>query len=753
MSGVDMNQASESQDKSGHKWQISRRGFLIGMAITGTAFALGIPIGLPIGRQKIAELIATDMKMPSQDMNPLLWLEILPDNRIRLLVPKAELGQGTHTSLAQIAAEELEIGWEDLEVIHASSTQAEDLYRGTFGSLSIMTLYRPLRQAAATMREMLRAQAAIRLKQPIEKLVARDGGFEIAGDSKTRISYGALVADNVHWQVPKKAVPLKEPRTFKFIGKPMARIDLPGKVTGKTLFGSDIRFDGMLYGAVVHLPTIGAKMLAASPGPAAGMPGVVKVVIEDDFAGVVARSRTQAAAARDAIEVKWDKGHLWQQTELEKMIAVGGPGGTVIQNQGNALAVLEKSKTVTAEYLSGFCAHASLETQAAVADMSARGGRVWTSTQWESAAAGYVAETLGLKKKQVEVIPAYVGGGFGRKADVPAVSHVAVEAARLSRVVGAPVQIIWDRTEEMRNSFYRPIVRNRFFAALDDKGHINAISVQHASGQCLEGSMPKFVSRVAGFDFGASNGIYITYHVPHRHTVTWAHPLPIPTGPWRSVGLFPNTFAKESFMDELAHAAHADPLQFRLDHLPKGVLGQRLRMALRTAADRAGWGKTVPAGRARGIACCIYTGTVVAEVAEISLNQETGRIRVHKVTAAIDPGRSVNPNQVIAQVEGSVVMGTSAALIEEIIIRDGRVEAENFDQYPLLRLSEAPAVETILLEAPDGRPRGVGEPPIGPVAPAIGNALFALTGVRLRQLPMTPERVQKALKAKDRSSG
>jgi isoquinoline 1-oxidoreductase beta subunit len=187
-------------------------------------------------------------------------------------------------------------------------------------------------------------------------------------------------------------------------------------------------------------------------------------------------------------------------------------------------------------------------------------------------------------------------------------------------------------------------------------------------------------------------------------------------------------------------------LQFRLDHLPKGVLGQRLRMALRTAADRAGWGKAVPAGRARGIACCFYTGTVVAEVAEISLNRETGRIRVHKVTAAIDPGRAVNPNQVVAQVEGSVVMGTGAALIEEIVIRDGRVEAGNFDQYPLLRLSEAPEVEAILLEAPDGRPRGVGEPPIGPVAPAIGNAFFVLTGVRLRQLPMTPERILRALK-------
>jgi isoquinoline 1-oxidoreductase beta subunit len=404
---------------------------------------------------------------------------------------------------------------------------------------------------------------------------------------------------------------------------------------------------------------------------------------------------------------------------------------------------------VAAEYLSGFGAHATLQTQAAVANVNGKGGRVWISTQWETSVAGDVVAALGLKKQQIEIMPAYVGGGFGRKADVPAVSHVAVEAARLSRAVGAPVHIIWDRTEEMRHSFYRPIVRNRFSASLDSKGRIKAISVQHASGWCLEGFPPldsRLVSKAAGFDFGASNGIYITYNIPHRHTVAWIHKLPILTGPWRGVGLFPNTFAKESFMDELAYAAHADPLRFRLEHLPRGVLGQRLRSALTAAADRAGWGKTAPAGRARGIACCIYFGTVVAEVAEISLDKETGKIRVHKVTAAIDAGLAVNPNQVTAQVEGGVVMGTSAALNEEIVVKDGRVEAENFDRYPLLTLKEAPEVEAILLEAPDGRPRGVGEPPVGPIASAIGNAFFALTGVRLRRLPMTPERVQKALK-------
>jgi isoquinoline 1-oxidoreductase subunit beta len=747
MSDVEVDKVEGDYGEPERSWRISRRGFLIGMAVTGIAFALGIPVGLPAGRRKIAELMAGGMAMPGKDMNPLLWLEVLPDDHVRMFVPKAELGQGTHTSLAQLAAEELEVGWDKLKVIHASSTQAEDLYRGTFGSMSIATLYRPVRQAAATMREMLRTEASRRLNEPAERLVARDGGFEVAGDARTRISYGSLVAEKVTWQVPKKAVPLKDPRLFKVIGQPMPRIDLPEKVKGQALFGSDIKVKGMLYGAVVRPPTLEAKMLSAESGRAAGMPGVVKVVNEGGFVGVVAKTRSQAAAARDGVEVKWDKGHLWQQAELEKIMTAGGPGGVVIQNDGDTLAELAKRRALTSEYRTGFGSHAPLETEAAVADVEADGGRVWMSTQSESAVADEVAVALGVKKQRIEVIPLYVGGGFGRKADIATVSHVAVEAALLSRAVGAPVHVGWNRTEEMRNSFYRPITHTRFSATLDERGHIKAMSVQQASGPSLEGSMPRFVTKAIGFDFGAANGVYITYNIPNRHTTVWTHKLPILTGPWRGLGISPNTFAKESFMDEMAHAAGTDPLQFRLDHLPKGAMGLRLRAALKAAADRGGWGEAAPSGRARGIACCIYGGTVVAEVAEISVNRGTGNIRVHKVTAAIDPGRAVNPNQVTAQVEGAVVMGTSAALIEEIIVKDGRVKVENFDGYPLLTMKEAPDVETILLESADGRPRGVGEPPIGPVGAAIGNAFFALTGVRLRYLPMTAERVRKAFGA------
>jgi isoquinoline 1-oxidoreductase beta subunit len=729
-----------------HTWTISRRGFLIGMAATGAALALGIPLGLPGLRRQMAGLTEGDaFGFGSGTLDPLVWIEISTDDRIRLFVPKAEMGQGIHTALAQIAAEELEIPWERLQVVHASTSQADDNFRGTSGSMSVATMYEPLRHAAATLREMLRTQAVSVLNQPADKLVARDGAFELADDPGTRVSYGNLVAGGVEWQVPQEQVPLKPASEFKLIGQPIPRVDLPPKVTGEAIYGYDTRTEGMRYGAVARPPTLGAKLRSAQPGKAASMPGVVKVVIEDDFAGVVAESRLQASAARYALEVEWEEEHPWQQAELEEIVTAGGRGGVNIQREGNALSVLERSAPITAEYRTGFAAHATMEPQAALADVGAEGGRVWTSTQFEMNVRRDVAKALGLEPEQIEVIPTYLGGGFGRKIPLGPVPAADVEAARLSRAVGAPVHVGWDRVEEMRSGFFRPLTHHKLAATLDSESRIEAITHQQASGDALFGGFPEVAGRIIGFDFGATRGARIPYAIPHLDVTVWRRPLPIPTGSWRGLGLLPNIFAIESFIDEMAHAAGADPLQFRLDHLPAGILGQRMRAALEAAADRAGWGASLPEGHTQGLACSTDGGTVVAEVAEISLDKDKGQIRVHRVVAAVDCGRTINPDGAIAQTESSIVMGISAALIEEITIEDGRVVAGNFDRYPLLRMLDAPEVETILLEAPDGKPRGLGEPPIGPIAPAIANAFFALTGVRLRQLPMTPERVKRAL--------
>jgi isoquinoline 1-oxidoreductase beta subunit len=392
-------------------------------------------------------------------------------------------------------------------------------------------------------------------------------------------------------------------------------------------------------------------------------------------------------------------------------------------------------------------AHAPLEPQAALAIIGPEGGKVWTSTQFETGNRREVAAALDLEPEQVEIIPTLLGGGFGRKIELPQVPSAAVEAARLSRAVGAPVHVGWTRPEEMRDGFFRPLTHHRLSAALNGKGRIEAMMHEQASGDALFGGFPKSVGRILGFDFGSTRGAQIPYAIANLETVVWRHPMPIPTGSWRGLGLMANLFAVESFVDELAHTVGADPLQFRLEHLPDDALGQRTRAVLMAAADRAGWGSTLTAGRAQGIACATDGGTVVAEVAEISLDRDSGQIRVHRVVAAVDCGRTINPKGAAAQIEGAIVMGTSATLLEEITVKDGRVQASYFDRYPLLTMAEAPDVETILLEAPDGKPRGLGEPPIGPIASAIGSALFALTGVRVRRLPITAERVQAALRS------
>ncbi|MFC2015396.1 molybdopterin cofactor-binding domain-containing protein [Chloroflexota bacterium] len=746
MSDRQDQQVDQAPDDAERKWTISRRGFLIGMATTGAALALGIPLGLPPLRRAAAGLTEGDAGgFGGGALDPLLWFEVYPDGRVLIFVPKAEMGQGIHTALAQIAAEELEVGWEQLEVQHASTSQADDNFRGTSGSMSVTTLYDPLRQAAATLRETLRAEAARALDLPADSLVARDGGFELAGDSQVRVTYGELASRDVEWQVPEEDVPLKPSSEYRFLGQSLPRVDLPSKVTGDAVFSYDARAEGVLYGAAVHRPAIEANMRSARPGQAADMPGVVKVVIEDGFVGVVAESRTQAWAARNALEVEWDEGHLWQQEELEELVTAGGRGGVNIQRDGNAPSLLKRGTPFTAEYRSGMATHAPMEPEAALAIIGPDGGRVWTATQFEMSARREVAEALDLEPEQIEVIPTYLGGGFGRKIELEGVPSPAVEAARLSRAVGAPVHVGWDRFEEMRDGFVRPLTHHQLSAVLDDKGQIEALMHEQASGDALFGGFPAPVGKVLGFDFGSTRGAQILYGIANRDTTVWRRPMPIPTGSWRGLGLMANVFALESFIDELAHVAGADPFQFRLTHLADDALGRRMATVLGAAAGRAGWSKSLPEDQAQGIACSTDGGTVVAEVAEVSLDQESGRIRVHRVVAAVDPGRVINPVGARAQIEGSIVMGTSAALLEEITVKDGRVQAGNFDRYPLLRMAEAPEVETILLEAPDGRPRGLGEPPIGPIAPAIGNALFALAGVRLRHLPMTPDRVKAAL--------
>lgn len=712
------------------RWRPTRRGFLIGLGVLGGGLALGIPLGLPYVRLTAARFLDNASSPGTSDVQPFAWFEATPESRLRLYLAKVEMGQGIHTALAQIGAEELGLAVTDLEVVQAGTHTGPDDAFGTAGSSSVSGVYPSLRQAAATLRKILQDEAAVALAVAPEKLSIRATGFFVTDNPRSGIDFWPLVARKSEWTIPDPLPPVKAVSDFQVIGTSAQRLDIPAKVTGRARYGFDMRLDGMRYGAVARPPRIEAKLISAAPGAAMDVPGVEQVVIREGFAGVVATSRAAAKEGVRRLALEWEEGPAWQQEEIDALVVVGESGGVHVQKEGNAARLLQAGATLSAEYFTPLAAHTSMEPPAALAHVTPEKTTVWASVQSQSATQSDVAEALGVEAENVEVIPTYLGGGFGRKS----FSEPGREAAILSQAAGVPVHLGWDRTEDLRHGFFRPPTRHRLAARLDDSGKISAIEHRQASGDVLFAFFPAAAASVLGADFGAWRGATVHYGaIPNRETLVWRSKLPVRTASWRGLGLLPNTFAVETFMDELAAQSGQDPLEFRLAHLGESEGDRRMAAVLKAAAEKAGWGQPLPAGRALGIACCTDVDTKVAQVAEISV--EEGRIRVHKVTAAMDCGLVINPDGAAAQVQGNVMWGVGSALIEDISIRDGAVVPANFDGYPLLSMREAPEVEVILLEAGDGKPRGVGEPAIGPTAAAIGNALFALTGQRLRRLP------------------
>lgn len=729
------------------RWRLSRRGFLIGLGAAGAGLAVGAYFGRPALHLFMAESMANSEPASNSfmqlDSDPPLWLEVLEDSRILLSVVKVEMGQGVHTSIAQIAVEELGISWDDLVVKQADTNSALVDGFGTGGSFSIAASYDPLRKAAAGLRSLLLREAAAELGAPEAGLRVEGRGFAVGDSPEERADFYSLTTAISSRDFPEEEqLKLKPAQEFTVIGQPVARVDVPDKVTGQAKYGYDMRMPEMLYGAVVRPPTLEAKLLNVSLGEAEAIEGVEEFVIdvESGFAGVAARSRSAAWSAVKLMQTEWDEGHLWQQEEIDALIEPAGEGGVTIQREGNAEAVLGKERTVSAAYYSPFAVQAPLEAPAALADYKDGQVRVWMSTQFQERAKGQIAEALSVDAETVHVIPTYLGGGFGSKLD----TRVAIEAARLSRAAGAPVHVGWDRVEAMHGGYLRPPTKNVLSGALDESGRIIAMEHLQGSSDVAFSFMPDFMSFVMGADFGATLAARIDYEIPNRTVTAWRRTLPVWTGWWRGLGLFPNTFAVESFIDELAAAAGADPLQFRLDHLPESRAGARMGAVLEAAAALSNWGEPLAAGRARGIACH-FSNTMVAEVAEISVDETTGEISVHDVACAVDCGLVVNPDGAKAQIEGNVMWGVGSTLIEQAYVKDGRLELNNFESYPLLTMRGAPDVRSVLVDTGITTPYGMGEPPIAPVGAAIANAFAEATGRRIRTLPMTPARVLDAL--------
>ncbi len=719
--------------------KLSRRKFIVRSLAGGTGILLGATyLGRHALRREVFESLDT-AAMLSYNGNvsePMLWFEVTEDNQVVFYCPKVEMGQGTLTGLAQIAAEELEIGMNQLRAIQAPTDSQNIDQVGTGGSTSIAGLWQPLRELAATLREMLKIEASRKLNVDVASLSITDG--VIAANDQS-ITYGEVVQGVTDWEIPETP-PLKPAGEFRHVGKPLPRIDLEDKVMGAPIFGMDAEMPDMLFGAVVRPAKIGATYQGADISAARSMPGVVKIVEENDFVGVVAQTRTQAERAKQAIRVRWKTARNWQSKDIEDITTVGNGDNYVVQRSGSPAQMLGDAESgkdsgyLTAEYRSPIGAHAQLEPNGAVAYVEKDKATVMISTQVLKITRTEVAARLGMDEEQVNVIPTYLGGGFGRRLHTPN----AIQAAVLSKAVGYPVKCFFDRKEEFQNDNFRPPTHHVMRGKLDEQGNIQALEHSYASGDVMYGSpmIPGFLEPLLGADGGANRGAAIMYKgIPDFQVVAWRTRLPFATSWWRSLGLLANTFAIESFMDELAEKSGQDPVAFRLKHLAQSdERGQRLAEVIKTAAEKSGYRNAPEGNRAMGFAASIDANTPVAQVAEVSVTNN--QIKVHKVTCVIDVGMAINPDQIRAQCEGCVIMGISAAMYEKMEVADGELQPIIYGPYKMALMRDAPEEIDVFILENSNKPGAVGEPPLGPVGAAIANAAYRVTGKRLRTMPL-----------------
>lgn len=728
---------------------ISRRTFLKGsLAATGLTITVSVtPFGTTL-------LNAAEQKQGEASFKPNAWFEITPDNRITVAVSSSEMGQGIRTALPMILADELEADWKQLRIVQAP---VGDAYKNpvmnsqiTVGSISVRGYYEPMRKAGAAGRMMLVKAAAETWKVPEAECVAVLGTVRHE-KSKRSLTYGQLCKAAAKLEVPKDLV-LKTESQFRYIGKNMPRVDIPDKVAGKAVFGLDVEVPDMLYCVIARPPAYGAKPVSQDDRAAEAVKGVRKIVATPNGIAVIADSTVAAWKGRDALNVKWDKGsHPDMDTaSVEKSYFEGlNKQGVVVVNNGDAKKTLEEAaKKVQATYFVPFVAHATMEPMNCTAHVQSDRCDIWASTQGQTMTHGTAMKLTGLPPEKVFVHTTLLGCGMGRRARPDFV----IDAVSASKAVGKPVKVVWSRDEDIRYDPFRSATCQQIEAGLNGQGQLTAWSHKVSCGSILRFSNPAGIKN--GIDIYSLWGIFdwpttpvfnhTTYELPNWHLEQVLSDLPIPVSPWRSVQNAPNAFVMECFMDELAKAAGKDPVAFRMDLLKNNM---RARRVLETVAEKGGWGKPPPQGQGRGISQHSCFGSYVAQVADVSVDEKDGKLKVHKITVAIDCGPIVNPGPLVAQVEGGVIMALSAATKEKIEFANGGVKSSNFSDYRLLRMSEAPEIEVHIVKSTE-KIGGVGEPPVPPVAPAVANAIFNLTGARVRRLPLSPQNILAALQNK-----
>jgi isoquinoline 1-oxidoreductase subunit beta len=707
------------------KKTFSRRKFFTraGIGLAGTAALLYF------GRSPIRRGIsgiAADLDLPSGVLNfdTDMWFEINPDNTITLKSPKVEMGQGIFTGFAMLAAEELDMPLDKIKVVHGTTLNGAADLAGTGGSSSTTSLYKNIREVAATLRETLKLAASKIWKVDPSVISTKDGVLSANGQTMT---YAELAKQTTDWKAAKTPE-LRPESQFKYVGTEQKRIDLHDKVFGKPIYGIDVDLPNMVYGAVLYCPYIGGSLKKADINEAKNSANVIKIVEHKDWIGVVANTRYAAEKAVEKINTEWNIPTKYTTKDVLNTITVGNGTKVNVQNVGNTEGVFNASKNaITSNYRTPLGIHASMEPSITVADVSGDKAVIYSSYQNATQMQSDVAKTLDLSSKKVEVKPTFLGGGFGRRAQ----KHNAVEAATLSKAVGKPVHLLATRQQEFQNGYMRPNTHH-ILRGLNNGGKIEAMTHDLATADMILWSLSPLATSALGADFiSAGHGARIPYAIPNHQATMWQSVLPFKTGIWRSVGMYANTFAVESFMDELA--GDKDPLQFRLDHCDDSDLLKRRKAILTEVAEKSGWNTPKSTGIGRGIAVGEDRKSIAAAVAEVKI--EGGFIKVVKVTQIIDAGKIVNPDGVRQQVEGATMMALSAALYEDIHIEDNQIVETNFHNYRVARLSDAPQIEVILHQG-SPKPYGVGEAPMSPIAPAIANAIFNLTGKRLRSLPL-----------------
>jgi CO/xanthine dehydrogenase Mo-binding subunit len=708
---------------------LSRRNFLRASAVLGGG--LLVAFSLPPRFTRLGEAAAAEGFAPNG------FIRIDPDGRVTIIVCQVEMGQGTFTSCPMLVAEELEVDLSQVQTEQAPPSDA--LYINqlvgtqiTGGSTSMRAFYEPLRRAGATAREMLIAAAADTWGVDAKTCRAEQGSV-IHTPTGQRLDYGALAAKAATMPVPKD-VALKQPKDFKLIGTSAKRLDTPDKVNGKTVYGIDVKLPGMKVGTLAICPVFGGKLKSVDDSKALAVKDVLQVVRVDDAVAVIAAHMGAAKKGLAALAIEWDEGpnaKLSTADIVADMAKASEADGATVRRDGDVAKGLSGAALkLEAIYQVPFLAHTTMEPVNCTVDVREDACEIWVGIQVMTRAQAVVAQLTGLPPEKVIVHNHMLGGGFGRRLEVDFIA----KAVEIAKQVKGPVKIVWSREEDVQHDMYRPYFYTRMRGALDAKGMPMAWGHRICGSSVVARYFPPAFKD--GYDFDTVDGAKeMPYSIPNVLVEYVRHEPPgIPTAWWRSVGPSNNIFVVESFIDELAAAAKKDAVEFR-----RGLLANAPRAVavLDLAAEKAGWGTPLPKGSGRGVAVQTVFGTFMAQVAEVEVGKN-GEVHVKRVTCAVDCGVPINPNTIEAQVQSAIVYGLGAALFNEITLKDGRVEQSNFHDYRALHMNEMPAIDVHIVKSEEA-PGGMGEPGTSALVPAVFNALYAATGVRLRKPPIDPD--------------